>query len=111
MSGKAEEPFTLLVTIPIKAGMEEEYLQILHPVLDAMRGEETFLHTTLHRAADDRGLFVLYEAWRNREEFFAVQRNRPYRAAHEARLPALLRAPRTMVVLETLRVDSAENAG
>ena len=107
MSADANESFTLIVTVPIKSGMEEEYLSILHPVLDAMRHESTFLHTTVHRAADDPGLFVLYETWTDRDNFFAVQRNRSYRAEHEARLPQLLRAPRTMTVFETLRTDSA----
>ena len=102
--------FTLLVTVQIKPGLEDEYLRIVHPVLDAMRRESTFVHTTLLRAADDPGLFMLYETWLGREQFFTVQRHRPYRAEHEARLPALLRAPRTMTVLQMLRSDSAESA-
>ena len=107
MSGE----FTLLVTVPIKPGAEAEYLEILQPVLDATRHEPTFLGTTVHRAADDPGLFILYETWRDRADFFAVQRHRPYRAEHESRLTGLLRSPRTMVVLETLRIDSAQSAG
>ena len=109
MNGQADDQFTLIVTVPIRPGMEDEYLAILHPVLDAMRHESTFLHTAVHRGADDPGLFVLYETWRNREDFFSVQRNRPYRAEHESRLPELLRAPRTMAVFETLRTDTAKS--
>ena len=96
------------MTVPIQAGKEDEYLEILHPVLDAMRHEATFIHTAVHRGVDDPGLFLLYETWRDRDDFFAVQRHRPYRAEHEARLPSLLREPRTMVVYETLRTDTAE---
>ena len=99
------KPFVLLVTIPIKPGCEEEYLSFVGPVNDAMRNEPTFVSTVLHRAADDPALFMLHETWLDLEDFYAVQMKRPYRAAYEARLPALLRAPRTMQVFEPLRSD------
>lgn len=107
MNERTGEEFTLVVTVPIQPGKEDEYLAILYPVLDAMRHEATFLHTAVHRGVDDPALFQLYETWRDRENFFAVQRHRPYRAEHEARLPSLLRAPRTIAVFQTLRSDTA----
>ena len=99
------KPFVLLATIPLKPGCEAEYLSLVGPVNDAMRCEPTFVNTVLHRAADDPALFMLHETWLDQEDFFAVQMMRPYRAAYEARLPALLRAPRTMHVFEPLRSD------
>lgn len=99
------KPFVLLATIPIKPGCEVEYLSLVGPVNDAMRHEATFVNTVLHRAADDPALFMLHETWLDQEDFFAVQMKRPYRTAYEARLPDLLRAPRTMQVFEPLRSD------
>ena len=58
-------------------------------------------------SADDPALFMLHETWRDRDGFFAVQTKRPYRAAYEARLPGLLRAPRLMTVFEAIRADHA----
>ncbi len=73
-----------------------------------MRHEPTFVNTLLHRSADDAAVFMLYETWRDRDAFFAVQMKRPCRAKYEAKLPDLLRAARRMDVFETLRADHAE---
>ena len=102
--------FVLLVTVPIKPGHEDEYLALVNTVNDRMRHEPTFVNTILHRAVDDPGLFMLYETWRDRADFFSNQMHRPYRAEYEARLPALLRAPRRIEVFETLRADYTEGA-
>ncbi len=104
------DEFVLLATVPIKVGCELEYLALVNEVNEAMRHEPTFVNTVLHRSADDPGLFMLHETWQNREDFFAVQMRRPYRAKYEARLPELLRAPREMQVFEPLRADYADPA-
>ena len=104
----ADDEFVLLTTVPITPGREEEYLALVNEVNDRMRHEPTFVSTVLHRAADDPGLFMLYETWHDRADFFAVQMHRPYRATYEERLPGLLRAPRRMTVFEPLRVDRAD---
>lgn len=104
-------PFCLLVTIPLKPGCAGEYLSLVNAVNDAMRHEATFVNTVLHQAADDPDLFILHETWLDQDDFFAVQMKRPYRAAYEARLPALLRAPREMKVLTPIRSDFAARDG
>ncbi len=106
-----QDQFVLLVTVPIRPGCEDEYLRLVHAVNEEMRREPTFVNTVLHRSADDPGLFMLHETWRDREDFFAVQMKRSYRAAYEARLPALLRAMREMKVFEPLRADYAGLTG
>ncbi len=109
MSGPARtDQFVLLVTVPIRPGREDEYLALVNAVNDEMRHEPAFVSTLLHRSADDPALFMLYETWRDRDDFFAVQMKRPYRAEYEAKLPDLLRAPRTMTMFEILRADHAE---
>ncbi len=101
----SDNQFVLLATVPIKAGCEDEYLALVNAVNDEMRREPTFVNTVLHRSAEDPGLFMLHETWRDREDFFSVQIKRPYRAQYEARLPDLLRAPREMAVFLPLRAD------
>ena len=101
----SDEQFVLLATVPIKAGREDEYLALVNAVNEEMRHEPTFVNTVLHRSAEDPGLFMLHETWRDREDFFSVQMKRPYRARYEARLPDLLRAPREMKVFLPLRAD------
>ena len=104
----AADTFVLLATVPIKPGREDEYLTLVNAVNDRMRHEPTFVNTILHRSADYPGLFMLYKIWRDRDDFFTVQMNRLYRAEYEARLPALLRAPRRVEVFEALRADHVE---
>ncbi len=105
------KPFVLLATIHVKPGCEAEYLSLVGPVNDAMRHEPTFVNTVLHRSADDPALFMLHETWLDQEDFFTVQMKRSYRAEYEARLPALLRKPRTMQVFEPLRSDYVFRTG
>ena len=109
MSGPVKtDQFVLLVTVPITPGREDDGLARVNAVNDAMRHEPTFVNTLLHRSADDPAVFMLYETWRDRDDFFAVQMKRPYRAEYEAKLPDLLRAPRTMAAFEMLRADHSE---
>lgn len=106
-----QSPFVLLVTIHVRPGCEEEFLSFANRTNDAMRHEPTFVNTVLHRSAEDPTLFMLYETWVDREDFFNVQMKRSYREAYEARLPALLRQPREMKVFEPLRSDFVFRSG
>ena len=101
------DELVLLVTAPIKAGCESEYLALVNEVNAAKRREPTLVNAALHRSVDDPSLFMLHETWRDRDDFFPVQLGRPYRAKYEARLPSLLRSPRERKVLAALRSDHA----
>ena len=112
MSGRAEtDPFVQLATVPVQPGCEDAYLAPVDVVNDEMRREPTFVNTLLHRSADDPGLFMLGEAWRDRDDVFARQMKQPCRVEYGAALPGRLRAPRTMEVLETPRADHSEGTG
>lgn len=108
MAGK---PFTLLATIPLKPECVGEYLTLVNEVNDRMRTEPTFLNTVLSRSAEEPGLMVIHEMWIDRADFFDVQMKRDYRSSYEARLPALLRAERTMQTFEIVRADFAFMSG
>jgi quinol monooxygenase YgiN len=93
------------VTLHVKPGHEDEFLRLLAPVLDAMRREATFVNAVLHRDPEDPTRFLLYETWADRDDLVAVQMERGYRAAYEARLPAILREPRRAEVWRPVRGD------
>jgi quinol monooxygenase YgiN len=95
----------VLVFLNAKPEFCDEFLQLLSPVLDAMRHEPTFISAVLHRSPEDPNNFMLYEVWADRDDLVNVQMKREYRAAYEARLPDLLREPRRAVTWERLRGD------
>ncbi|MGH8532717.1 MAG: putative quinol monooxygenase [Gammaproteobacteria bacterium] len=61
--------------------------------------EPTFIGTSVHRDPEDPTHFVIYEVWRNRENFETVEKKRPYRRAYEESLDRLLDRPRMMTYL------------
>jgi quinol monooxygenase YgiN len=101
----AAGPLALTVPLRVRPGREEEFLRLLAPVLDAMRHEPSLINAVLHRDPEDPAHFLLYETWADMRDLLEVQMRRPYRAAHEARLPALLREPRAPRLWRPLRGD------
>lgn len=105
----AEAPVTAVLVLRVKSGREAEFLDLLTPVLDAMRREATFRNAILHRDPEDPTRFLLYETWADRQDLIEVQMRRPYRDAYWARLPELLAAPREVGVWTPLRADFGPN--
>jgi len=99
------KPFVVVVANHVKPGFEAEYLELVLPIIDAMRHETSFINNVIHRAPDDPTRFMIYETWADRDDVFNVQIKRDYRKAYEARLPKMLRAPRDMAFWEPLRGD------
>jgi quinol monooxygenase YgiN len=105
MDSGSREEVCVLVYLTVKLESCDEFMQLLSPVLDAMRHEATFVSTVLHRSPDNPTSFMLYEVWADREDLVNVQMKREYRAAYEAKLPSLLQEPRRAVIWERLRAD------
>jgi len=97
-----DQPFTLLVDIPLKPGRADEFMALLNDVFEAMKVEETFVSATALRDAEDPDTVLLCENWIDRENFMSVQLKRPYRDRYEARLPELLRSPRKLSFFEPI---------
>jgi quinol monooxygenase YgiN len=53
MSTGHPSELAVVVTLRVRPGMEDEFLRLLTPVLDAMRHEPTFVTAALHRSPDD----------------------------------------------------------
>lgn len=48
-----------VVTIEVKPGAEARFLELLGPVLDAMRHEATFVNAILHRDPENPSRFMI----------------------------------------------------
>lgn len=99
------DPVVVLVSLAVKPGRESEFLDLLTPVLDAMRHETTFINAALHRDPEDPSRFMIYETWADREDLAEVQVHRGYRKAYTDRLPEILREPRRIEIWRPLRAD------
>ena len=82
-----------VITFFVKAGSEDEFLELLNPVLDAMRHERTFENAVLHRDPEAPSRFMLYETWTDHDDVVQVQMHRDYRKLFWERLPDLLAEP------------------
>ena len=94
-----------IVTLALKPGCEERFLDLLTPVLDAMRHETTFINAVLHQDPEDPTRFMLYETWADLDDVVQVQLGRDYRKAYWDRLPSLLREPRQIQTWKPMRQD------
>lgn len=102
-SDMPRESFAAIITIPIKSGCVEEFLQILSQVADAVRGEPTLISNVAHQDPEDPTKFMLWEIWSDQRDFFEVQMLREYRKPYETRLPDLLAGPRIVKIWKPLR--------
>lgn len=104
-SGSRTKDVTFIVTLVLKPGCEVEFLDLLTPVLDAMRHESTFINAVLHQDPEDPSRFMIYETWADLDDVVQVQMHRDYRKAYWERLPDLLREPRQIQTWTPLRRD------
>lgn len=103
-------PVAFTVTLHVKPGQEQRLLDLLTPVLDAMRHESTFINAVLHRDPEDPTRFMLYETWADLNDVVEVQLKRDYRRAYHDALPELLRTERGIGVWQPMRADFAAPA-
>lgn len=101
------EAVTFVITLILRPGCEQAFLELLQPVLDAMRHETTFINAVLHRDPKDPVRFMLYETWADLEDVTQVQMQRSYRQDYWAKLPALLAEDRHIQVWKPMRGDFA----
>jgi quinol monooxygenase YgiN len=107
IEGSRSDHVTFVVTIALKPGREEEFLDLLMPVLDAMRHETTFINAVLHQDPQDATRFMIYETWADLDDVVEIQMHREYRKAYWERLPDLLREPRQVQTWKPMRRDFA----
>ncbi len=62
------EEVTVVATMKIKPGLEEDALAILRGVIEATHGEEGCVKYTLHRSSNESGAFCIVERWRSQAD-------------------------------------------
>jgi quinol monooxygenase YgiN len=96
---------TYVIVFNLRPGKEETFLQLLHPVLTAMRDEPSFRNAVLHRDPSASNRYMLYESWADHDEVVQVQVHRSYRQAFWSALPGLLENDREVQVWAPMRGD------
>jgi quinol monooxygenase YgiN len=97
--------WVLCVTFSIKPQHTEEFRSIVSEVIDEMRHEKTFVSSTLCHDPRTEGRFFVFEVWRDRDEFFTVQVNRPYRDWYSRRILEIQAADRELSEFYQIRAD------
>src|SRR3546814_3597474 len=87
---RAQKPWVWMAKIQIKDGLVAEFLDRVQQVLDEMRHEKTFLSTSLCAHPTDENTFLLFEVWKDKDEFFTTQLDREYRRPHTDRFKDLV---------------------
>lgn len=59
------QPFTLVVTVKLKANMEGKFLEAMKPAIVATRKEKGNIAYFLNQDKDNASEFMLYERWAN----------------------------------------------
>lgn len=98
---------TFVIIFHLKTGAQAQFLELLEPVLNAMRDEDTFVNAVLHQDPASDTTYMLYETWLDRQDVLNVQMHRPYRKAFWDTLPQLLTQPRQIQVWKPVRADLA----
>ena len=98
---------SLVITVRVKPETRQEFLDLLMPLLDAMRHEPAFIDAVLNQDPDDPTRFLLYETWADLDDLVGVRVRRAYRKAFMDRLPALLAEERRVQVWKLMRGDLA----
>lgn len=76
-----QQEVTVVATMKIKPGLEEDALAILRGVIENTHGEEGCIKYTLHRAHNEPGAFCIVERWRSQADLDAH-----FKAPHMASL-------------------------
>ena len=105
--GQSAKPWAVIAKFDIKEGCEVEWMRLVQEVIDSMKHEETFISTSMCTHPTEQGKFMLYEVWKDRDEFFTVQVKREYRHQLMERLPTLIRSPVIFDEWNQIRADYA----
>ena len=92
----------MLVNLFIKQECREEYLRALHEVLPAARREPACLFLYANEAVDEPGRIVLFEHWRDQDEYVNEILARDYFKRYLAASENVYAAPRVVVQLDPI---------
>jgi autoinducer 2-degrading protein len=99
--------FVVSVTIFVKPGLEEKFIEATLANARGTRKEAGNLRFDVSRGIDDRARFLLHEVYRTKEDFAAHQQTAHYFAWRDA-VTEWMREPRQGVKYESVFYGDAE---
>jgi (4S)-4-hydroxy-5-phosphonooxypentane-2,3-dione isomerase len=101
-------PVTYVIKFKVVPEKREEFLTLLHHVLDTMKQEPMYHAAVLHRDPASENIFLLTETWESHEDVLNVQLHRPYRKAWHEALPHILEGEREIGIWEPIKADQRQ---
>ncbi len=92
---------TVLALVRAKEGIEETVRQELFSLVKPTRSEPGCISYNLHRAVDDKSLFMFYENWKSQEDL-DKHREMPHLKAFSAKIDNLLAKPIEITLFEMI---------
>ena len=81
----------LYIRFKTRAGRKNEFRRHLYTLVEAMKGEPSFVNAIIHDDPDHPDDIVIYETWQGtRASWLHHELTKPYRAAYEKTLAELL---------------------
>lgn len=99
----SNEDLVFYVKLLVKPERVEEWKEAFYEIVEAMSKDPAFVSCYLHRDANDKTQFTLYERWAEPSvEAFLENQMKPYRVEYDAKLETLLKRPREAQILVPL---------
>jgi quinol monooxygenase YgiN len=98
------KPVNHHVIMRAKEGKGPELATLLDWLLDRMSKEACLIYFSILRSATDEDVFMLYESWRDADEYAAI-RDGDYRMEYVKRRDVLLREPPEVYRWKEVRVE------
>lgn len=92
----SEEEVTVVATMKVRPGLDEDALVILRGVIEATHGEEGCVKYTLHRATSEPGAFCIVERWRSQADLDAHLKQ-PHMAPLQTAVEMLAEPPHILI--------------
>jgi quinol monooxygenase YgiN len=95
-------PFTMLVTLFIREESRDEFLEALHEILPLARQDPACLFLYVNEAVEEPGRIILFEHWRDQDEYVNDIVQRDYYKRYLAASESMYAAPRVVVQLNPI---------
>jgi quinol monooxygenase YgiN len=99
------KPVNHHVILRAKEGKGNELGKLLDWLLDRMANEPSLIYFSVLRSVNDEDVFMLYESWRDADEY-AIVRDLEYRMDYVKKRDLLLREPPEVHRWKEIRVEA-----
>ncbi|MDA8306194.1 MAG: putative quinol monooxygenase [Deltaproteobacteria bacterium] len=93
------ETIFVVVRYKVKAGQEQKFRELFQPLIEASKADEGCINYDLRQSIDDSTVFVLCEAWENRE-LLNVHATKPHLKEFRSKVKDLMAEPPQLNLLK-----------